>query len=73
MSKILPAKQSRCLKSKHLFMLIYTEQNLRKDLLNYPAVEIIFWSVHFTGLTRGDKARLSSVFLQHNLGAQSYR
>ena len=35
MSKILHAKQSRCLKSKHLAVLIHTEQNLKKDLLNY--------------------------------------
>lgn len=42
MSKILHAKQSRCLKSKHLLVLIYIKQNLGKDLLNYLVVEIIF-------------------------------
>lgn len=42
MSKILHAKQSRCLKSKHLLVVIYIQQKLRKDLLNYLVVEIIF-------------------------------
>lgn len=73
MSKILPAKQSRCLKPKHSLVLIYTEQNLREGLLNYPVVEIIFWSVCFTGLTREDKAQHSPVFPQHSLCAWSYR
>lgn len=39
MSKILHAKQSRYLKTKHLLVPIYIEKNLRNDLLNYLVVE----------------------------------
>lgn len=39
MSKILHAKQSRCLKPKQFLVLIYMEKILRKNLLNYMVVE----------------------------------
>lgn len=68
MSKILHAKQSRCLKPKYLLVLIYKEKNLRKDLLNYLLLSMYkhFLSVYFTGITREDKVLLSSVFQQQN-------